>query len=151
MNQLDRIEWKLDQIWGALMAKTQEPVRAASAMASQAPHSGHHQVIPQMTTKQFAALQMLMRGASNAEIAGRFNVSENTAKVYVRTIAKKLGVNTRAQIVREMLPILSTIDDNSYRLASGGLPSDWDEIYEDDDPFAGLYRREDDITTQATK
>ena len=147
-NQMDRIEWKLDQILSHLLSQARADGISSAGNASQT----HHQTsIPQVTTKQFAALQMLMRGASNAEIAERFNVSENTAKVYVRTIAKKLGVNTRAQIVREMLPILSTVDDNSYRLASGGLPLDWDELYENDDPFAGLYRREDDITTQATK
>lgn len=144
MNQLDRIEWKLDQLLASLLSKSHGEGGGKTT-------SSQTRQMPQLTTKQFAALQMLMRGASNAEIAKRFNVSENTAKVYVRTIAKKLGVNTRAQIVREMLPILSTVDDNSYRLASGGLPLDWDELYEDDDPFAGLYRREDDITTQATK
>ena len=121
-NQMDRIEWKLDQILSHLLSQTRSEGESRAGNASQT----HHQTsMPQMTTKQFAALQMLMRGASNAEIAGRFNVSENTAKVYVRTIAKKLGVNTRAQIVREMLPILSTVDDNSYGLASGGLPLYW--------------------------
>ena len=140
MNQLDRIEWKLDQILASLLPTSHggEDGKTTSTQPRQ---------IPQLTTKQHAAMQMLMRGASNLEIAQRFSVTENTAKVHVRTIAKKLGVNTRAQIVREMLPILSAVDDNSYRLASGGLPLDWDELYEDDDPFVGLYRREDDITT----
>ena len=41
-----------------------------------------------LTTKQHGALQMLLEGCSNAEIAKRFDVSEDTAKVYVRTIAK---------------------------------------------------------------
>ena len=39
---------------------------------------------------------MLLEGYSNAEIAKRFDVSEDTAKVYVRTIAKKYGEYTCA-------------------------------------------------------
>ena len=145
-NQLDRIEWKLDQILGALMAKAYDaPTNAeASAMGTQA----HQAEMPQLTTKQHAALQMLLRGADNAEIAERFNVSPNTAKIYVRGIAKKLDVSTRAQIVVRLLDVFNELDDNSYRAMTGGLPKDWDATYVHPDPFARLYRveREEDDT-----
>lgn len=99
-----------------------------------------------MTSKQHASLQMLLRGANNNEIGKRFNVSPNTAKVYVRSIAKKLGVNARAQIVVRLLDVFNEVDDNAYRVMSGGLPKDWDENYVFPDPYAKLYRveREDD-------
>jgi len=89
-NQLDRIEWKLDQILGALMAKAYDAPTKGEASPTET--SNHQAQMPQLTTKQHAALQMLLRGADNAEIAERFNVSPNTAKIYVRGIAKKLGV-----------------------------------------------------------
>lgn len=146
MNQLDRIEWKLDQLLVALAKGTSQPIGTGDTTPTPEA-SGSHHPLPQMTTKQHAALQMLMRGASNLEIAQRFGVTENTAKVHVRSIAKKLGVNTRAQIVMKMMPVLSTADDNSYRLASGGLPLDWDETYEEPDPFVGLYGVKDGTTT----
>lgn len=93
-----------------------------------------------LTTKQHGALQMLLEGCSNAEIAKRFDVSEDTAKVYVRTIAKKYGVNTRAQIVMATLEEFNSLDDDVYMRISGGLPKDWHSNFEDPDPFAELYR-----------
>ena len=148
-NQLDRIEWKLDQILGALMAKAYHaPTNGeVSPMGTQA-QQAHQAEMPQLTTKQHAALQMLLRGADNAEIAERFNVSPNTAKIYVRGIAKKLEVSTRAQIVVRLLDVFNDLDDNSYRAMTGGLPKDWDATYVHPDPFARLYRveREEDDT-----
>lgn len=144
-NQLDRIEWKLDQVLAAILRGEVGSDIAGTEVETRTAHLE----MPRLTTKQHAALQMLMRGASNADIARRFNVTENGAKVHVRTIAKKVGVNTRAQIVNKLLPILSTVDDNSYRLMSGGLPKDWDETYDEPDPFVGLYKRgDDDVTTE---
>jgi len=94
-----------------------------------------------LTTKQHAALQMLLDGKSNTEIAKRFGVSDDTAKVYVRTIAKKYGVNTRAQIVMATLEEFNSISDDVYMRISGGLPKDWHRNYEEPDVFADLYTR----------
>ena len=140
-NQLDRIEWKLDQILGALMVKAYDAPSSGEVSPS-APTSHHHVEMPQFTTKQHAALQMLLRGADNNEIAERFNVSPNTSKVYVRSIARKLDVQTRAQIVVKLLDAFNDFDDNSYRMLTGGLPKDWDQNYAEPDPFAHLYRVE---------
>lgn len=94
-----------------------------------------------LTTKQHASLQMLLDGQSNSEIAKRFGVSEDTAKVYVRTIAKKYDVNTRAQIVMATLEEFNSISDDVYMRISGGLPKDWHKNYEEPDVFADLYTR----------
>jgi len=77
------------------------------------------------TLKQHATAQMVLAGLSNRDIAEVLGVTENTAKVHVRTLARKLGVHTRAQIVAEALPILEAADSNSYELLTGGLPKDW--------------------------
>mgnify|MGYP006443769379 CR=1 FL=1 len=100
-------------------------------------------VLGQFTTKQHAALQMIVSGASNAKIARRFNVTENTAKVYVRMIAKKLGVPRRPMIVAKTLGPLRAVSDQDYAAMTGGLPKDWDETYEEPDVYANLYRHED--------
>ena len=134
-NQLDRIEWKLDQILASLAQKTSD----ASSNGEVLP-TGIITDMPQLTTKQHAALQMLLRGADNNEIAKRFDVSPNTSKVYVRGVAKKLGVQTRAQIVVKLLDTFNALDDNSYRMLTGGLPKNWDANFEEPDPFAPLYK-----------
>ena len=94
-----------------------------------------------LTTKQHAALQMLLDGRSNIEIAERFGVSDDTAKVYVRTIAKKYDCNTRAQIVTATLEEFNSISDDVYMRISGGLPKDWHRNYEEPDVFSELYTR----------
>ncbi|MAS48225.1 MAG: hypothetical protein CL557_12560 [Alphaproteobacteria bacterium] len=146
--QLDRIEWKLDQVLGALANKsnTDSPTASTSGTHGNVDTLAQLDTLPDMTSKQHASLQMLLRGADNNEIGERFNVSPNTAKVYVRSIAKKLGVTSRAQIVVRLLDLFNEVDDNAYRIMSGGLPKDWDRSYEFPDPFAKLYRveREDD-------
>ena len=94
-----------------------------------------------LTLKQHGTLQMLLDGKSNAEIAKRFDVSEDTAKVYVRTIAKKYEVNTRAQIVMATLEEFNSVGDDVYQRISGGLPKDWHSNFSEPDPFADLYSR----------
>ena len=137
-NQLDRIEWKLDQIIASLALKASDA--SLSGEVSPTAIINSNPDMPQLTTKQHAALQMLLRGADNNEIAMRFDVSPNTSKVYVRGVAKKLGVQTRAQIVVKLLDTFNELDDNSYRMLTGGLPKDWDRNFEEPDPFAPLYK-----------
>lgn len=70
-----------------------------------------------LTPKQHATLQMLMRGASNAEIAERLNVEESTAKVHVRALAKKFGVRRRSQIVLAAGQFANTSSDQLEALS----------------------------------
>jgi len=152
-DQLDRIEWKLDQILAyclrGTVAEGTIPDDAAATIAEARKSVGPvvGSVLSRFTVKQHAVLQMLLRGAGNAEIAERFGVSPNTAKVYVRTIAKKVGVNTRAQIVMRTLEDFNSVDDNSYRLMTGGLPKDWDADWSEPDAFEHLLRKRNDVET----
>lgn len=115
--------------------------RAMAAGMGGGPSGPSPQPLPAMTTKQHATLQMLMRGAGNREIAERFGVTTNTAKVHVRSLFTKFGVNTRAGVVLRAMPTIEGMDYDSYRRASGGLPKDWDKQYDESrvDPFAQLY------------
>ena len=138
MKQLDRIEWKLDQI---LVKLNEKPVASSQVpeITSKRPEVELHN----FTRRQHAVLQMVCRGASNAQIGERLGVTENTAKVHVRTIAKKLKVNTRPQIILCVIDAMKDIAEDSYQVMSGGLPKDWDKNYKPDgDPFDHLLRDE---------
>ena len=83
--QLDRIEFKIDQIMAAQAIRAQvKKVYAEDA------ESGVWDDLHRFTPKQHAALQMLLHGQGNAQIAKRMGVSQNTAKVHVRGIAKSV-------------------------------------------------------------
>tara|TARA_E500000178_G_scaffold263349_1_gene260423 strand:+ start:325 stop:780 length:456 start_codon:yes stop_codon:yes gene_type:complete len=127
MKQLDRIEWKLDTILQKLSGEAE-----SKQQVSQPERSGRDTpefILHNFTTKQHCVLQMICRSASNKEIGDRMGITENSAKVHVRTIAKKLKVNTRTEIVLHVIEALKEIDDASYRLLSGGIPKDWDSTY----------------------
>ena len=104
-------------------------------------------VFTHMTVKQHAALQMLLRGASNAEIGTRLNVTENTAKVHVRAIMKKLGVSTRSQVVMKAAATMDAISDEEYRRLAQ-LPKSWDRDWSPEDAYrhliANVWAEEDD-------
>lgn len=154
MDQMTRIEWKLDQVLAALAVKNAgvEPVveNCGEETGEAIVDEGRVDLLARLTTKQHATLQMLMGGASNRAIARRFGVTENTAKVYVRSIAAKLKVKTRSEIVMRLWSAFRGVDDETYRIMSGGLPKDWNQDFVEPDPFADLYRRDtDDPETDA--
>jgi len=101
--------------------------------------AGNHGPLPRMTTKQHAALQMLLRGASNAEIAERFGVTINTAKVYVRSLFSKFGVNNRASVVAKAKMAFEAMPASEYIRWSGGLPKTWDRDWSAPDAYKALY------------
>ena len=124
--QLDRIEFKLDQILAAMVKNI-----ATVEGSADAPTKVEHDDLHKFTPKQHVALQMLLNGASNQDIADRMKVGLNTAKVHVRGIAKKLGVNSRTQIILRMQSQFEAVDDSQYRLMTGGLPKNWDTNFDD--------------------
>lgn len=139
--QLDRIEFKLDQILASMLASRQN-----------AETETHHTEkiedddLHRFTPKQHAALQMLVNGASNQDIADRMKVGLNTAKVHVRGIAKKLNVNNRTQIILRMKSQLEDVDEKDYMLMTGGLPKDWDDNFDPDVDceYRSLYEKVED-------
>jgi len=150
--QLDRIEWKLDQILGALMAKAYDASTGDEVSPMETKATQMESVLHKFTTKQHVALQMLMRGADNQEIADRMGVSINTAKVHVRGMFRKLNVNSRAQLIHRLHKEFDEIDDNGYMMMTGGLPKDWDGEFVEPDPFARLYaEKRNDTATDAAE
>jgi len=139
--RLERLEWKLDQLSTMLMQMIGR--KGGESEGDAAKDLDAVEVLSRLTTKQHAAMQMLVQGASNAKIAERFGVTENTAKVYVRSIAGKLGVSSRMQVVLSVVPLLEMVAPKTYEIMSGGLPLDWASKYEErgePDRWRDLYR-----------
>jgi DNA-binding CsgD family transcriptional regulator len=56
-----------------------------------------------LTRRERDALECLLQGLSNKEIANRMNVSPNTVKVFLRQIMLKMEVSSRAAVVATIL------------------------------------------------
>lgn len=139
---LGRIEGKLDLLLNRGGGQAAAPVvEEVKKQAVRAVNVGAEAFFRQFTPRQHATLQMIMRGCENREIADRLGVTDNTVKVHVRNIARRLGVNNRVQVALRAARMMEQIDDNSYRLVSGGLPKNWDAEYSSPDPFESVYRR----------
>lgn len=114
----------------ALLERTMEKMMVANANKRFSAQSDSVAVaLRQMTPKQHAAFQMVLRGASNNEIAQRFDVTPSTAKVYVKGIMDKMNVRNRPQLVSKAIGILEQIEEEEYFVMSGGVPIDWDKNY----------------------
>ncbi len=55
---------------------------------------------PQLTDRDKAVLRLLFQGLANKEIASHLQVSEGTIKSAISQLFQKLGVRTRAQLVK---------------------------------------------------
>lgn len=150
--QLDRIEWKLDMLLalarggGQVAAVTEQMVARQETVERKEMREADRVVLETMnllSMKQHATIQMVVRGASNAEIADRFGVSVNTSKVYLRSLAKRFGVTLRTQIAVAVQPVLRELTDAQYQQMAKGLPRNWDATYayarREEDPFWSRY------------
>lgn len=138
MMEFAKLNAKLDVLIGLMGGGA---VKVPEVQASGGAMSAAQLFFKQFTAKQNAALQMILRGSENQEIAERLGVTENTAKVHVRVIAKKLGVNNRVQIAMRASPYFQEVGDDEYRVVTGGLPKDWDRGYQKPDPWEHVYRK----------
>jgi len=77
-----------------------------------------------LTKKQHVALQLLITGARNDDIAKVMGCTVNTAKVHVRTIASKFGVNRRSQIALLGKGMIDGVSDDMYK-SIAGIEKDW--------------------------
>jgi len=99
-------------------------------------------VLNSLTPKMHVALQMMIAGRGNREIAEVLGVAENTAKVHVRNVMAKMDVNTRSQVVAKMLSVMKEVASDTYEETSSGLPKDWAErvLAGEEDQWQHIYR-----------
>ena len=133
--RLIRIEAKLDMLGQTLAAQPRGQPEVGQVQTSDT--AG---LLGQFTIKQHVGIQMVLQGEKNKAIADRLGVTENTAKVHIRTIAKKLGVKTRGQIVAKLMQAFNACSDDEYQALAHGLPKNWAENFKSPDKFKRLYR-----------
>lgn len=78
-------------------------------------HPSAQPVPEEVTPREFEVLELVAQGATNAEIAMRLAVSENTVKFHMKNILQKLHASNRAEVV-------------AYALRSGLIPIAPDEL-----------------------
>ncbi len=117
-----------------LAARLREPSAEAKPTAGRVSQAVR-QRLAQFTIKQHAALQMLLRGASNTEIAQRFAVTESTAKTILRGIMRRLDVRTRTQAICVAQPVVTSLTPQEYQSPTG-IPREWDEKYDSNHPVS---------------
>jgi DNA-binding NarL/FixJ family response regulator len=61
---------------------------------------GEHRAIPQHDRLGFEVVKLIAEGHSNKAIASNLYISEGTEKFHVKNAFEKLGVHTRAELVR---------------------------------------------------
>jgi DNA-binding CsgD family transcriptional regulator len=141
-----RLEAKLDVIITMLSARSTSAhqdgvVPITAPIQTTALNVAEAALLRFITTKQHCTSQLVMRGWKNKEIAELMSVSENTVKLHVSAISKKMGVKTRGQIAITLKDILDRTTEGEYESASKGLPITWADTVEigKSDPLAPLY------------
>ena len=140
---LARIEAKLDIITNLLLSNS--TANQSSSVLSQdvKVSAAELSLLRTMTSKQHVTSQLLIEGWSNKDIGQVLNIGENTVKLHVRAVCKKVGTKTRGQAALVLNDIMERVDPTDYQKASGGLPVDWGKTLDvGNDPHAAIYRSE---------
>src|SRR6266498_5101307 len=86
---------------GTMSGRTHVDPQVAGKLFTQvqlnAPISSYQEVLGELSERERDVLNLLARGLSNSEIAGRLFLSEGTVRNYVSSIFSKLGVSDRTQ------------------------------------------------------
>ena len=141
--ELARLEAKLDIITNLLLQQGKNATVTSDASSTVSP--AELSLLRTMTAKQHITAQLLIEGWANKNIGDVLNIAENTVKLHVRAVCKKVGTKTRGQAALVMHDILERVDPTEYARSSGGIPIDWARTYDPNvpDQYEALYRKED--------
>ena len=137
--EIARLDAKLDIIINQLMNGASSPSSALNTGDKLS--TSEIALMRSMTTKQHCSLQMLTMGARNQDIAAVLDVAENTVKLHVRAVCKKMSVKNRQQAATVAHDIYNNIDAEEYERLSRGIPLGWAHHLKEGvpDPYAPLY------------
>jgi len=132
-----RLEAKLD----VLIAMQTKGSQQVPPTPNQSLNLAEVSLLRTLTIKQHAVSQLVIRGWKNKEIAEVMGVTDNTVKLHVAAVAKKVGVKTRGQVAVALTPLMGKIRDEEYTSLSGGIPLNWGDTVQVGmtDEFAPLY------------
>jgi len=142
---LARLEAKLDIITNLLLTNSanSHASEGSGTMAAKL-NAAELALLRSLTPKQHATSQGLIMGWMNKSIGTVMNIGENTVKLHVRAVCKKIGCKTRGQAAMVLNDIIEKVSDKDYRQLSGGIPADWARNYDfnADDQYAPIYKKE---------
>lgn len=143
ISELTRIEAKIDILLslaygGGGLSRTEPTSKAAQVSPAEL------SLLRSMTAKQHVTAQLLIEGWPNKDIAYVLGIGENTVKLHVRAVCKKVGTKTRGQAALVLRDILSSVEPAEYQRSSGGIPVDWGSSFVMDkkDPYEKIYRKD---------
>ena len=133
-----RLEAKLDVL---IAMQTKGSQQVPPTGSSQPLNLAEVSLFRTLTIKQHAVSQLVIRGWKNKEIAEVMGVTDNTVKLHVAAVAKKVGVKTRGQVAVALRPLMDKIGEEEYAGLSGGIPLHWGDTVQVGmtDEFAPLY------------
>jgi len=142
---LARLEAKIDIITNLLLTSSANSRGAeqSGTMAAKL-NAAELALLRSLTPKQHATSQGLIMGWMNKSIGDVMGIGENTVKLHVRAVCKKIGCKTRGQAAMVLNDIIEKVSDKDYRQLSGGIPADWARNYDfnADDQYAPIYKKE---------
>lgn len=104
-----RLSWVELVLWGAIMAITAASLTISSqvllgagapdVIPAPAQRTSARPVGPRLSAREMEVLRLVADGYSNAMIASRLNLSENTIKGHVETLLTRLNARNRAEAV----------------------------------------------------
>ena len=140
-----RIEAKLDIITNLLLTNSSGNSHISDAVGAVATklNAAELALLRSLTPKQHATSQGLIMGWMNKSIGTVMGIGENTVKLHVRAVCKKIGCKTRGQAAMVLNDIIEKVSDKDYRQLSGGIPADWARNYDFDaeDKYANIYQK----------
>lgn len=117
MQEVERLRVTVDKLAAVVADQTEEMKRIRGGTRD----TDVIAAFATMTPRMHRTLIAVIRGDDNQTIARNEKVALSTAKSYVRTVALKLKVKTRAEIVTKALPTLNDMSDAEYTRISGGV------------------------------
>ena len=84
----------------SILAGDEEGEIPASAEAGESGATERATLIEPLTARELQVLELVAEGQSNREVAERLAISHHTVKFHLAAIYGKLGVTTRAELVR---------------------------------------------------